>query len=435
MVFDNYIFFSMFLLLVIGGLLQLSVSDGKFFFKHLLFVVTGAFVFWLGYSIQVSLLKNIGLFIYLFSILLLLFVVFKGSQALGAQRWLCITEGFCIQPSEPAKLANILALASWLQDRPIKTIKDLACCGLMILFLPFILIFIQPDLGTSLVLVSIFLGVTYWAGAKVSQILLLCSPVLIVIFSSISFKLGSFSFFNLSFQQIQIFGSYLEPNCSLLGLIFIFLFLFFLVFAYRNYRSKLKIFYFFFFGVFSLFLAFVGRPFAWGLLKEYQQNRLIVFLDPYKYPLKEGYNILQSLLSIGNGGIWGEGYRNGTLTQGKFVPEQHTDFIFSAIAEEFGFLGVLVTLVLFFVICFRLLLIAYRTKKSFERLICIGVFTLLFFHIFVNIGMNCSLMPVVGMPLPLLSYGGTALWVSLFSLGITQRVYLENKKNKVFSTF
>ena len=422
--FDNYLLFSSLSLLITGMVLQLSVSRGEFAFKHFCFLFSGVLVFFLAYSFKISLLKRLSFLIYAFALLLLVFVLLKGSQALGAQRWLCLGKGICLQPSEPAKIASILALASWLQKRPLKTIKDLVYCAIAILFLPFALIFVQPDLGTALVLASLFLGVAYWAGAKAYQLLICCSPVLIAIFSSVSFN------FKLTFQEVLIFNDYIQPSCSFLGLSLIFIFWFFLIFAYRKSRSKFKWLLLTVFLVLSLLFAFIGRPFVWGLLKEYQQNRLLVFLAPHNYPLGEGYNILQSLLSIGNGGLLGQGYQKGILTQGRFVPEQHTDFIFSALAEEFGFLGVLTVLVLFLLLCFRILLLAYRTKKRFEKLVCIGIFTLFFFHIFVNISMNCSLMPVVGMPLPLLSYGGTALWVCLFALGITQRIYFEEKISK-----
>jgi len=184
--------------------------------------------------------------------------------------------------------------------------------------------------------------------------------------------------------------------------------------------------------VFCLLVALVGRPIAWGMLEPYQQRRLTIFLDPYVDQQGAGYNIIQSLLAIGSGGLFGQGYKQGRLTQGAFVPEQHTDFIFSSICEEWGFMGAMLLLLGFALICFRLSQSIKDVEDTFARLVLVGVLTFLSFHVCVNMSMNVGLMPVTGVPLPLISYGGTSLWVTLFSLGLTQRIYVDHSNTSMF---
>jgi rod shape determining protein RodA len=171
---------------------------------------------------------------------------------------------------------------------------------------------------------------------------------------------------------------------------------------------------------------------AWGLLKEYQQKRLTIFLDPYVDPLGAGYHIIQSLYAIGSGGFFGFGLKEGDMTQGQFVPEQHTDFIFSAIGEEFGFVGTLFTISLFVFLCIQLINRAKITNDKFSSLLCIGTLSMLLFHIFVNIGMNLSIMPITGVPLPFISYGGSALLVNLFLISLIIKTSSERKFSKAY---
>jgi rod shape determining protein RodA len=168
-------------------------------------------------------------------------------------------------------------------------------------------------------------------------------------------------------------------------------------------------------------LVMMFKSIAWGFLKEYQQKRLTIFLDPYADPLGAGYHIIQSLYAIGSGGIFGRGLKNGDLTQGQFVPEQHTDFIFSSIGEEFGFVGAIILLLLYAWLCLNIINVAKESNDRFVSLVCIGTFSMLFFHIFVNIGMNLSIMPITGVPLPFMSYGGSAMLVNLFLVSLVMK--------------
>ena len=421
---DKVLLVALVLILALGLLAQSSVAQGRFFSKQIILILLGIPIFYLGYSIPTEVIKRTWWLGYGFSVLLLLFVLFKGTEILGAQRWLCFGK-FCVQPSEPAKIAAIIALAYWFDQHKPKSLFEIIKAGFIILLIPFALIFKQPDLGTSMVLVAIFFSMVYWAGAKLAQVLVLLSPLIISITSSLSTRA-------FSLPEFTLFEHSIIPACSVLGIITICLICLFLAIYHKIWRSIFKTIAFGFYTIFAFFIALIGRPIAWGILKPYQQKRLSIFLDPQTDPSGAGYNIIQSLLAVGSGGLWGQGYKTGRLTQGLFVPEQHTDFIFSSIAEEWGFMGALVLLIVFATICFRLFLLIKGLDDSFCKLLVVGVLTFLCFHVCVNIGMNIGLMPVTGVPLPFISYGGTALWVCLFSLGITQRIYADNIGNSMF---
>jgi rod shape determining protein RodA len=421
---DRILLIGMALILVFGLIAQFSVAQGRFFSKHLLFVFLGIPIFCLGYFLPTGTIRKICWFGYGFSLILLLFVLIKGTSALGAQRWISIG-GFSLQPSEPAKITSIIALAHWFSMHKPRSIINLISTGCIILLLPFMLIFIQPDLGTSMVLVAVFFSMAYWAGAKIPQIMAMVSPLIIAITSSLGSKIFSFSSFQLGKHHIT-------PDCSILGFVCIIGLGSYFAINYQAWKSRWRSLILAIYVCFCFFIALVGRPIAWGVLEPYQQKRLTIFMDPQTDPLGAGYNIIQSLLAVGSGGFAGQGYKQGRLTQGMFVPEQHTDFVFSSVAEEWGFLGTMVLMLVFAVICFRIFSLVRNLEDSFARLLAVGILTFLGFHVCINISMNIGLMPVTGVPLPFISYGGTALWVCLFCLGIVQRIYADNFGNSMF---
>ena len=164
-------------------------------------------------------------------------------------------------------------------------------------------------------------------------------------------------------------------------------------------------------------------PFAWFLMKDYQRERVLTFLDPEKHPLGAGYQVVQSKIAIGSGGLYGKGWLNGTQSQLDFLPERSTDFVFAVLAEEFGLLGVLVLLVLAGVVIFRGLWIAGQSQEPFGRLVAAGLMLSFFMHVFVNVGMVSGLLPVVGLPLPLISYGGSSLVTTMAAFGIVMSMF------------
>jgi rod shape determining protein RodA len=331
--------------------------------------------------------------IYGFTNLLLIAVIYVGTSANGAQNWLTIGT-FNIQPSEFAKVGVIITQAALLHKHTAEKIPRLLIV-LAVTAVPLGLVFIQPDLGTSLVFCAISLGMLYWANAHPGWIVLMFSPLVSAIAANLALPynlgitlwlawtlgMGIVGWYSFAFRFVGAFGAVLV-NLAAAGL------------------GKL----------------------LWGLLKEYQKDRLTLFLDPSKDPLGAGYHLIQSRIAIGSGGWWGRGLFQGTQTQLGFIPEQHTDFIFAAIGEEWGFLGSVMILGVFWLICFRLLMIARTAKDNFGSLLAIGVLSMVFFQVLINVGMTIGLSPVTGIPLPWLSYGRSALLTNFVALGIVEAV-------------
>ncbi|MGE4597102.1 MAG: rod shape-determining protein RodA [Methylophilaceae bacterium] len=175
----------------------------------------------------------------------------------------------------------------------------------------------------------------------------------------------------------------------------------------------------------SLFVSLMSIPFLWSSLHTYQQNRVLTLFEPFKDPLGSGYHTIQSMIAIGSGGFFGKGWANGTQTNLNFLPETTTDFIFSVYAEEFGFIGILFIFILYFLVLYRIFYLAIKMQNTFSRLVTISLGITIFFNIIINIGMISGIMPIVGIPLPFMSYGGTSMVVSLASIGIIMSLYFK----------
>ncbi len=318
---------------------------------------------------------------------LLVAVIALGNSAKGAQRWINIA-GFNVQPSEFAKVGLIITLAAILHRRPASTLPTFVR-ALAITAPPWLLVFIQPDLGTSLVFGAIALGMLYWANANPGWLLLLVSPLVAAILYSLSFPLWIIW-------------------AVLMGVIA------WLTMPWRWVSSVLAI------GV-NVAAGLLGQV-LWHVLKDYQKDRLIVFLNPDKYPLGAGYHLIQSRIAIGAGEFWGQGLNQGTQTQLNFIPEQHTDFIFSSIGEELGFVGAMCLLLTYFFLCWRLLKIARQAPNNFGSLLAIGVLSMIGFQAIVNISMTIGIAPVTGIPLPWISYGRSALITNFIAIGLVESV-------------
>jgi rod shape determining protein RodA len=324
----------------------------------------------------------------------LLAVIFIGTSALGAQRWIPIG-GFYVQPSEFAKLGMIITLAAMLHERTAATIPAMLR-ALGVTAVPWALVFIQPDLGTSLVFGAISLGMLYWGNANPGWLMLMISPLV----SAILFNLGFFVspwFFALVGLWVLLMA----------------------IIAWRTlpwHRAG---------ALATVVVNLIGGEVGhllWGVLKDYQRDRITLFLDPNKDPLGGGYHLIQSRIAIGAGQLWGRGLTKGTQTQLNFIPEQHTDFIFSAIGEELGFVGCLLVLIAFWLICFRLVIIAQNARDNFGSLLAIGVLSMLIFQVVVNVGMTIGLAPVTGIPLPWVSYGRSAVLTNFVAIGLVESV-------------
>ena len=325
---------------------------------------------------------------------LVLVYLLEGDNPRG-DRWIQLGP-VNLEPSELAKLAVILALARYLTGRSGRpsSLRRLPA-PFAIVLLPMGLVMLQPDLGTSLVLAGVLLPMLYWAGLDPLYGILLVTPIVSLVSAS---ALTTWSLFLGCVVAIIYFGRRrLQTGPAILVLLL------------------------------NLTIG-VGAPFVWGRLQDYQKERILTFLDPSRDPLGAGYQILQSKVALGSGGLFGKGYLAGTQKALSFLPAQHTDFIFSVVGEEFGFLGSVVVLGLFFLVIWRMLALAGQSRNRFGGLIAVGIASSLTIHVVVNVGMTMGLVPVTGLPLPLLSFGGSSLVTTLAAVGIVLNVGLHRKE-------
>jgi rod shape determining protein RodA len=297
-----------------------------------------------------------------------------------------------IQPSEFAKIAVILMLAqvlgSW-REAP-RTIWAL-WKPFAIVLVPMGMVMLQPDLGTALVFGSILLAMLFWAGTPLGLLFLLVTPV-IGLFLSIDPWLWGAYIVLLALAMWKVLKPRLSEGIAVM--------------------------------LANIMAGTVALP-LWNSLEVYQRNRFLVFLDPSIDPRGAGYNLIQSRVAIGSGGLMGKGFLDGTQKRLAFLPEQHTDFIFAVIGEELGFVGVAMVLVAFGFIFWRLVRVAEKSADPFASLVPFGLFGSWFAHVLVNTGMTVGIMPITGIPLPFLSYGGSFLLVNLLAMAMIQRIAAE----------
>ncbi|MDB9529383.1 rod shape-determining protein RodA [Oscillatoria sp. CS-180] len=378
---------------------QLNLEATVYGWNHFMLAMVGVVLaLWIS-RIRYEVLLQWRWAIYGLINLSLIAVIFIGTTGMGAQRWITIF-GFNVQPSEFAKVGLIIMLASQLQEKHSTTLLGVLR-ALAIAAVPWSLVFVQPDLGTSLVFGAITLGMLYWANVNPGWLVLMISPLV----AAIIFH------FSIPIWLVWSVG---------MGIIA------WLTLPWRLFSTVTA-------TAINLISGKLGEVF-WGLLKDYQKDRLILFLDPDKDPLGGGYHLIQSRIAIGAGGLWGRGLHQGTQTQLNFIPEQHTDFIFSAIGEEWGFVGAMAVVAAYWLICLRLVLIAQNAKDNFGSLLAIGVFSMLIFQVVINIGMTIGLAPVTGIPLPWMSYGRSALITNFMALGIVESVASHRHRLKFTSS-
>lgn len=322
----------------------------SFVLKQMSWMAIGTVLFLLIMKISYQKFIDMAYFLYGANIVLLVMVLLIGGSRLGAQRWFSIG-GFAFQPSEFIKPSLILALASYMGSRK-EAMPNLTSLfvPIVLLALPFVLVILQPDLGTALILLPIFFSMLLIGGANLKYLVAM----------------------------------------AIAGM--------------------------------------AALPFFWHFLHGYQKQRLLVFLDPNIDPLGAGYTIIQSKVAVGSGGLFGKGWLGGTQNQLNFLPERHTDFIFSVVGEEWGFIGSAVLVLLYFFVIKRALAIASLTTDIYGKLIASGVVVMLALQIVINIGMTIGLMPVVGIPLPLVSYGGSSLVATFVAIGLLINVALHRPR-------
>lgn len=355
------------LLIVFVGILSIYSStyqkEGRFwqliYKRQIFWAILGLVLYFVMSKFNYRRLWDAAYFLYGFVIFLLLLVFILGIVRLGAQRWLNFA-GFNFQPSELAKLIIIIFLARYFSTKRDSNISlNLRKSGILPVFIfPSLLVVIpvgfileQPDLGSGLMVIFIFIAMFYLARVKLRYLIAL------------------------------------------------------------------------------LLIALASLPILWHFLRDYQKDRLLVFLSPNIDPLGAGYTVIQSRIAIGSGGFFGKGWLTGTQSQLHFLPESHTDFIFATFAEEWGFWGSAILLLFYYLLIKEGISIAQRTQDPFGRLMAFGLSLMLGIQVLVNIAMTMGLMPVVGIPLPLMSYGGSSLVITFIALGILVNI---DKKRAIF---
>ncbi len=355
--FDFTLFFATLIIIIYGCATLYSASKGSsgasLVQRQIIWAIIGLIGGGIVASINHSVYTQYAGRLYAITIIILLLVLKMGESAKGAQRWI----GFGpiqIQPSEFAKVALIIALAVFLvkHREEIRSLK-VFLYSFLYLAVPMILIFKQPDLGTSLVLLAIWIMMTFIMGTDIKNIILFVSGII------------------------------------LLGII------------------------------------------AWtvpGIMKSYQKDRVAVFINPSADMKDRGYHVNQSRIAIGSGQIWGKGFKRGTQRELNFVPEQHTDFIFTVVGEELGFVGSASLILLYFIVLWRGVQIMAVAEDDLGRAIATGVVGMLSFHVIVNAGMTMGIMPVTGVPLPMFSYGGSSLMANMMAIGLLQGISMRRHK-------
>ncbi|MDR1863300.1 MAG: rod shape-determining protein RodA [Treponema sp.] len=362
--------------------------------------------------------RNLSLWLYLATIVLLIYTCIFGRSINGARAWIGVGS-FGIQPSEFAKITTIVFLARYLADtvRNTGTFSRLLVSA-AIVFVPMGLILIQPDFGTSLVFIPILVVMTFIAGVAIRYIFFLTAcigltGILMVLPLWQSYILKTSYRFLTLLMDLRFIGI----PVIILGATGIIA-----LFGYVKYKKRY--FYWIIYSsailVFSLAASYASHK----VLKDYQIMRLIVFLDPNVDPRGAGWNIIQSITAIGSGGISGKGYLQGTQSHYQFLPQQSTDFIFSIFTEEWGLVGGVMLFLLFLIIILRLIRIVKTATDPFGSYITAGLAGMYVFHFLINVGMTMGIMPITGIPLYFMSYGGSALISAMAGIGLAMSVHI-----------
>lgn len=361
--FDNLLLATTSLLVILGILILYSlgvkakqVSNSLDSSRQIIYALFGVIIMIIASRNDYKILRSYSGFLYVFMIISLIIVELVGATRLGATRWIALGP-FQFQPSELAKLILIIVLSKfYAQNYEQPNQLKLLVRSLAYTIPVIILVLVQPDLGTAIVLGAIWLVMT------------LSTRV----------------------DKRYIVG--------------------------------------------MLAIALLAIPLVYPHLHSYQKQRVETFLNPTADPKGVGYNINQAIITVGSGGLFGQGLSAGSQSQGNFLPSSHTDFIFAVLAEKLGFVGVMVSILLFVVLISRIIINGSRSADRFGSLLCIGIATMFVVHVSVNIGMNLGIMPVVGIPLPFISVGGTSMMVSLFAVGIAQSVYMGRRSRELKET-
>jgi rod shape determining protein RodA len=365
-----------------------NALEREIYVKQMVWLLLGLCACALVFFIPLRFYEVFSYGLYSMGVGVLLIILMVGSSKMGAIRWFSLG-GLNIQPSELAKLFTVFALSRYLtySKRSIYSIGWLAPVMGMAL-LPALLVLKQPDLGTALVFLAVLIFMLFWAGVPLFYLFLIVSPFISLI-------------------------------CAFHWLAWA---TFFLILVFLLYRLRLTFLLSVGFLLLNLALGMI-TPLVWNRLHDYQRDRILIFLDPGRDPRGAGYQIIQSKVAIGSGGLVGKGYLQGTQNKLAFLPHQHTDFVFSVLGEEFGLLGSLFLLGLFTFLLVKGIHIAYKARNGFFSNVALGITSILAFQMLVNVGMTVGFLPVTGLPLPFVSYGGSSLLSSWILVGILLAIH------------
>jgi rod shape determining protein RodA len=403
--------------------------------SQMIFIVTAFIIAFVIFMIDLKFYTFFAYPIYALSLFLLVLVLVMGREINGARAWLFIGK-FSIQPAEFSKFATALAIAKYMSayNMKVTNIKSLFAIGLL-LFLPMFLIILQPDAGSLLVffafsimlfreglpgevlMFGFVLAVLFLASLVILKVYIIAAIILVgylafLVYTRkfketlLGFCLTSALFFlfwgivKIAHKQVDLYYL-IAASFILSGLVF-------LVITFFRKIRYVAAFVLFLFG--AIFFAYSVEYMYHHLLHEHQRDRMDILLGLKQDPLGMGYNVNQSMIAIGSGGFTGKGFLQGTQTKYNFVPEQSTDFIFCTVGEEWGFIGTSVVVGLFMFLLLRVILISERQRSTFSRVYGYSVASILFFHFAINVGMTIGILPVIGIPLPFFSYGGSSLW-------------------------
>ena len=384
------------LLLIILGLLLIGLTslysiasvksggESSAFLRQLFFLIPSIVLMIIFTIIPRKIIHEYIYIVYTLSVIAV-FIPFFGSKVADTHRWINIGLPINLQPSEIAKLIVVLTLARYLSDRNIELNHFTAnLAPFVIAFIPAIIVLNQPDLGTALVMMSPVIPMLYWVGARPFHLFLVIAPIFSIISASnfVIFTLWSL----------------------IMGLI--------IYFSKEKMWNSIAIFFL------NIFLGLIFPLFWNNFLRPYHRNRILTALNPELDPLGSGYQVIQSKTALGSGGFFGKGWGEGTQTQLKFLPVQESDFIVSVIGEEMGFILILTMLILFLYLLLKIINLAHNANDRFSSLVLVGISTIFLSHIFVNCSMASGMIPVKGLPLPFISYGGSFLLSSFIMIGI-----------------
>ncbi len=371
-----------------------DTGSQMYFQKQLTFMGVGFLLMILITVIPFRTLQLLSFPLYGLSILILVIVLMTGKVVAGSRSWFGIG-GFGLQPSEIAKVTTILALASFLsqRNRSLHHLKDVIITFSIVL-VPVGLILLQPDMGTAIIYIASFLLILYWAGASNLLLITLIAPGVAALAS--------------------LFGT--------TAFVIVILLILLLLFMQRGNRLMAAM-------TFS-FTVLVGASttFIFDRLAPHQQKRILTFLNADADPLGAGYNVAQSKIAIGSGGLFGKGFLQGTQTQLNFLPAQWTDFIYCVPSEEFGFIGAFFILILLTALLLRGIYLSSIVKSRYASIIVIGIVSIFAVHTIINIGMSMGMLPVIGVPLPFLSYGGSNLITNMMMAGLLLHMYANRRE-------